>query len=92
MTEDQCKAEHNPGTWPYAARCIRKKHDGRLHVDRKGREWLEKGLSAAEVWADSDADDLREVVRTLWKDLAEALDAETMAASFDDSKRKETGK
>lgn len=34
-----CTMIHNPGEWPYIARCVRKRHTDPHHVDAKGRIW-----------------------------------------------------
>lgn len=81
--ENQCDAEHGTEKWPYTSRCVKNRHDGRHHVDRHGKEWIDLKPTAAEVWADSDADGLREIVRGEWAHLADALDAECMAKSME---------
>lgn len=40
----RCTARHNPGTWPYTARCMHPEHEDDNHQDRAGNRW--KGPTA----------------------------------------------
>lgn len=35
----QCEETHNPGTWPYIARCVQDAAPHTWHEDAKGRGW-----------------------------------------------------
>lgn len=35
----RCRATHDPGVWPYMARCIKDEHKEGDHVDRYGGIW-----------------------------------------------------
>lgn len=72
--EDRCPANHNPGEWPYVAGCVLEPHDDHWHRDSKGRTWND-WPPASMVWSDNDEERVK-YVRSIWPELAEALDAE----------------
>lgn len=37
--EPRCPATHNPGVWPYAARCVRTDLPHTWHRDKFGNRW-----------------------------------------------------
>jgi len=37
--EGRCTARHNPGRWPYTARCVHPEHEDDNHLDRSGNHW-----------------------------------------------------
>jgi hypothetical protein len=38
-TDDRCEETHNPGVWPYVARCVQIDAPHTWHEDDKGRGW-----------------------------------------------------
>lgn len=36
---DRCTETHNPGVWPYVARCVQDAAPHTWHEDAKGRGW-----------------------------------------------------
>lgn len=48
--EPQCSHTHNPGSWPYVARCIWAAGHPEQHMDAAGRYWTTTGQTDYEVW------------------------------------------